>query len=127
MARAMTPQTSNGTAVLGKTTTIRGRISGDGDLRVEGTVQGDIAVRGDVVIAAGAEVTADVQAGSIAVEGALEGDIHANEAVTIRTNARVKGAIVGSRLEIEEGASVSGRFEAQFDLPPELVGKPGRQ
>jgi cytoskeletal protein CcmA (bactofilin family) len=99
MARASSSNTSHGAAVLGKGAHIRGRIAGDGDLRVEGSISGDVA---------------------------LKGDISATEAVTIRASARVAGAIRGSSISIEEGASVSGRIEAEFELPPELGGKGGR-
>ncbi len=126
MARASTAQTSETIAVIGKTAQIRGRISGDGDLRVEGTVHGDVAVRGEMVVADEGEVSADVQAKSVIVEGVLEGDIHADAGITIRAGARVKGTIVGNRIAIDEGAIVSGRIDAQFELPPELVGKPSR-
>jgi cytoskeletal protein CcmA (bactofilin family) len=83
-------------------------------------------LKGDLVITDGAEVVADVQARSVVVEGALEGDILASSSVAIRASARVSGAIRGSTISIEEGANVSGRIEADFELPPELGGKGGR-
>jgi len=126
MARASSSSTSHGAAILGKGAHIRGRIAGDGDLRVEGSISGDVALKGQLIVDGGAEVVADVQASSVLVEGAIEGDISATEAVTIRASARVSGAIRGSSISIEEGASVSGRIEADFELPPELGGKGGR-
>jgi cytoskeletal protein CcmA (bactofilin family) len=125
MAKASS-STSHGAAVLGKGAHVRGRIAGDGDLRVEGSISGDVALKGALVVDSGAEVVADVQASSVLVEGAIEGDISASEAVTIRSSARVSGAIRGSSISIEEGATVSGRIEADFELPPELGGKGGR-
>ena len=74
----------------------------------------------------GGEVEADVQAGSVIIEGSIQGDITATDAVAIRASARVTGALKGSSISIEEGASVSGRVEAAFELPPELGGKAGR-
>jgi cytoskeletal protein CcmA (bactofilin family) len=127
MARAANTHQSGGGAVIGKETQIRGRVSGDGDLRIEGSVHGDLSLRGDLVVAGGAEVSGDaVQATSLVVEGTVEADITATEGVTIRASAKVHGAIKGARISIEEGASVSGRIEADFELPAELVGKPGR-
>ena len=73
-----------------------------------------------------AEITADVQARSVVVAGAIEGDISAQEAVAIRAGARVSGAIRGSSISIEEGATVNGRIDADFELPPELGGKGSR-
>ena len=126
MARASSNTSHGGTAILGKGAHIRGRIAGDGDLRVEGAISGDVALKGQLIVSDGAEVIADVQAGSVVVEGAIEGDISATEAVSIRASARVSGAIRGSSISIEEGANVSGRIEADFELPPELGGKAGR-
>jgi cytoskeletal protein CcmA (bactofilin family) len=126
MARASSSTASRaggGTAVLGKGSNLRGNIAGDGDLRVEGTVSGDVALNGDFTIAEGAEVVADVQATSVYVDGAIEGDIVARDNVAIRASARVTGAIRGANVSIEEGANVSGRIDADFDMPAELTGK----
>jgi cytoskeletal protein CcmA (bactofilin family) len=126
MARASTSSAQNGTAVVGKGAHVRGRITGDGDLRVDGSVSGDVALKGQVLVSDGAEITADVQATSVVVQGAIEGDISASESVSIGAGARVSGAIRGARISIDEGANVSGRIEAEFDLPPELGGKAAR-
>lgn len=138
MARPVkTANGGEGEAVVGRGTTVRGRISGDGDLRVEGTIDGDVALDGTLTVADGASVTADVQAASVLVEGALDGDIGATGAVAIRSGARVRGTIRGGSFAIEEGASLSGRIEAEFEMPEELssarpderssgVGKKGR-
>jgi cytoskeletal protein CcmA (bactofilin family) len=127
MARATSSTSHAGSAVLGKGATIRGRIAGDGDLRVEGAISGDVAVKGDLLVTDGGEVVAEsVEARSVVVEGAIEGDISATSSVAIRASARVSGAIRGSSISIEEGATVSGRIDAEFDLPPELGGKAGR-
>jgi cytoskeletal protein CcmA (bactofilin family) len=125
MARASTTSHA-GSAVLGKGAHIRGRIAGDGDLRVDGAISGDVALKGDLTVSDGGEVVADVQARAVVVEGALEGDISATSTVAIRASARVAGSIRGSSISIEEGANVSGRIDAEFDLPPELGGKSGR-
>jgi len=125
MARASSTA-QNSTAVLGKGARLRGRIGGDGDLRVEGSISGDVAVKGQLVVVEGGEIVADVQAGSVIIEGSIEGDITATDAVAIRASARVTGALKGSSISIEEGASVSGSVEAAFELPPELGGKAGR-
>jgi len=93
---------------------------------VEGAIAGDVALRGDLFVSDGAEVTADVEAKSVVVEGVIEGDIAATDTVSIRASARVSGAIKGSSVSIEEGASIQGRIDADFELPPELIGKAGR-
>jgi cytoskeletal protein CcmA (bactofilin family) len=126
MARSVAGGSQGNTAIIGKGAQVRGRISGDGDLRVEGGVSGEVVVKGSLSVIDGAEVSADVQAASVLVEGVIEGDISATEAVTIRSTARVSGAIRGASVSIQEGASVSGKIEADFELPAELTGTKGR-
>ena len=126
MARA-TAKSGNGAAsVVGRSARVRGRVSGDGDLRVEGSIDGDVAIKGELVVAGGGTVAADVQAGSVVVEGAIDGDIAASGSVAIRPGARVAGLIRAASLSIDEGASLAGRIEAEFELPVELTGKAGR-
>lgn len=117
---------SAGETVLGPSTVARGRISGPGALRVEGTVEGEIAIDGDLVVASGATVGAEVRAASVLVEGTIEGDVAASGPVHVRAGASVVGAIAGTSVAIDEGASIRGRIEAEFELPPELVTKLGR-
>lgn len=109
-------------AVIGRGTRVRGRISGEGDLLVEGTVEGDIVLSGDLAIAEGASATSSVEAQAVTVNGALDGDVRARGAVVIGTSARVHGDIVAESVSLEEGAELVGRVESEFDLPPELSG-----
>lgn len=108
-------------SVLARGTRVRGRIRGDGDLRIEGNIEGDVAVSGDLTIDDGAAVKGDVQAASVTVGGELTGDVTARGAVVIRATARVAGTMGGSEVSLEEGASFDGRIEAEFDLPLELT------
>src|SRR6266545_3408097 len=84
MARASSSTSHAGSAILGKGAHIRGRIAGDGDLRVDGAISGDVALKGDLIVSDCAEVVADVQARAVVVEGAIEGDISATSSVAIR-------------------------------------------
>jgi cytoskeletal protein CcmA (bactofilin family) len=108
--------------VIGSTAHVRGRITGDGNLTVEGQVEGDIAVRGDVVVGEGAKVTSNVDANSVSVAGTLEGDVNARGAVRIAAGAKVRGNMQGEHVSIEEGAEFAGRLDCEFELPPELTG-----
>jgi len=112
--------TSEDASTLGRSARVRGRISGEGDLRVEGQVEGDVTISGELVIEDGASVTGDVSAGTVVVAGALQGDVAAGGPVAVRATAQVAGNLAGSEVSLEEGASFHGRIEAEFDLPVEL-------
>ena len=116
-------------SILGRGARVRGRIGGDGDLRVEGEVEGDVSISGELTIEEGASVTGDVGADAVIVSGALKGDVAARGAVAVRATAQVEGNLVGAEVSLEEGASFHGRIDAEFDLPAELGGthkQPGR-
>jgi cytoskeletal protein CcmA (bactofilin family) len=112
----------SGQAVIGRGTRVRGRVSGDGDLLVDGAVQGDIMLRGDLVIGDGAQATSNVEARAVTVRGELEGDVRASGLVRIEAGAKVRGDMHGESVAIEEGAEYTGRLDADFELPPELGG-----
>lgn len=107
-------------SVLGRGTRVRGRVRGDGDLRIEGEIEGDVAISGELAIEEGASVSGDVQADGVTIGGELKGDVTARGAVTVRATARVAGNLGGAEVSLEEGAAFEGRIDAEFDLPPEL-------
>jgi cytoskeletal protein CcmA (bactofilin family) len=124
MAQARTTTRSDGQgARIGSAARVRGRIHGDGDLLVEGHVEGDLAIRGDLTIAEGGVVISKaVEAQSVTIGGTLEGDVAASGPVRLVTGAKVRGNLRGSAVAIDEGARFSGRLDCEFDLPPELGG-----
>jgi cytoskeletal protein CcmA (bactofilin family) len=122
-ARTATHRGEAGQARIGNGARVRGRIHGDGDLVVEGQVEGDVAIRGELTVAEGASVTSKaVEAQTVTIAGAFEGDVAATGPVRVVGGARVRGNLRGSTVSIDEGARYSGRLECEFELPPELGG-----
>jgi len=108
-------------SIVGRGARVRGRVTGEGDLRVEGSIEGDIAISGALSLDEGSSVTGNVEAGAVEITGGLAGDVSARGAIAIRTGAKVEGTMIGAEVSLEEGASFVGRIEAEFDLPEELV------
>ncbi|MDB4942002.1 MAG: hypothetical protein JWP97_1536 [Labilithrix sp.] len=114
-----------GDAVIGRSTRVRGRVSGEGDLVIEGTVEGDITVSGDLTIAEGGRVTSNIEAETVTLRGEVDGDVRARGLVRIEAGARLRGDLTGDSFALEEGAELVGRIEAAFELPAELGGTTG--
>src|SRR5450755_1821880 len=118
MAQARTTSTSRtgdaGTARIGSGARVRGRIHGEGDLVVEGQVEGDLAIRGELTVAQGASVTSEaIEAQSVIIAGALEGDVAATGTVRLVAGSRVRGNLRGSSVAIDDGARFSGRLACE--------------
>jgi cytoskeletal protein CcmA (bactofilin family) len=124
MAQAQGRTTNRTTeARIGSGASVRGRIHGEGDLLVEGRVEGDVALRGDLTIAEGASVECEaVETHALTVAGALEAEVTASGPIRLESSARVRGNLRGAAVAIADGARFSGRVDCEFDLPPELGG-----
>jgi len=95
-----------------------GNLGGRGGIRIEGTFEGDIRIRGLVVIGETGRVTCQhLRANSVIVAGALRGNVTA-EKLEIRSTGRVWGDVVTIAFATEEGAFLRGqvRMEEQVEL-----------
>lgn len=109
---------STGRAVLGAATTVRGELSGEEDLLVEGKVEGKVDLRqNSVTVGAKGRVAAEVHARTIVIDGEVEGNLTAEEQIVIRRSGRVRGDLVSPRVTIEDGA----RFKGSIDMDPKRV------
>lgn len=114
------------TSVLGTGIAWKGRLSGSGGLRIEGTFEGDINLRGLLVVGETGRVTSEtIQANTVVIAGAVRGNITA-EKIEIRATGRVWGDVVTAAFATEEGAFLRGQItmEEKVDLgslPPEPV------
>jgi cytoskeletal protein CcmA (bactofilin family) len=106
------------TTVLGVGLVWQGALSGSGGVRIEGSFEGQIALKGLLVVGETGKVTCvHVRATSVIVAGAVKGNISAQK-VEIRASGRVWGDIVTTAFATEEGAFLRGqiRMEDAVDL-----------
>lgn len=108
---------------IGPNTHIKGEIQGDGGLRVEGVVEGNIETTGNLVITESAKVLAEVKANNISIAGAVRGNITANR-VEILDTGRVWGDLTIKALLINEGAYLRGQTIMPQDLKPPKIESP---
>src|SRR5258708_35886290 len=97
--------------VVGQGIFLRGSIRGEGDLEIRGRIEGDVEIAGEVTIAEGALVKADVSARRITVRGAVAGNLTGEDGVRLEDGARVVGDLHGASIGISEGALVRGNVQ----------------
>ena len=111
-----TAPASGGFANIGKTILIKGEISGQEDVYVDGQIEGSVQLHGNsLTIGPNGRVHASVAAKSVTVGGSLEGNIQASERTEMRKSAVVNGDVQTRRIAIEEGAFFKGKLEILSD------------
>ncbi|WP_231848900.1 bactofilin family protein [Paramagnetospirillum magneticum] len=95
-------------SVIGADVRIVGNIFTQGEMQIDGQVEGDITCH-RLLVGEGARITGEVTAETVQVHGELNGKINAGS-VTIAKSAKVVGDVIQDSLEIEAGASMEGRL-----------------
>ena len=94
--------------IIGKNTQFKGILSGDGNIRIDGALDGEISSTGDVVIGDQGNVTATIKANNVLISGAVTGNVIANTKLEITSTGKLFGDVKAAVLSIAEGASFKG-------------------
>jgi cytoskeletal protein CcmA (bactofilin family) len=87
---------------------IKGEVSFDGSMRIEGKVEGKIQSKGKISFGQGAQVVAEVQVGEAKIEGTFKGNLTAASRIELAATAHVLGDVRSTKLVIAEGATFVG-------------------
>lgn len=97
--------------IIGRNTRFRGEISGTGNLRVDGEVEGELNLSGAVIIGEAGMVTGDVTARSLNISGTVHGNARTEEGLTIHSTGQLIGDVKVNAFLIEDGGIFKGRSE----------------
>lgn len=96
-------------ANIGKSIVIKGDLSGNEDLVIEGKVEGKVDLPNNrLTIGAGGQVHAQVHAKNVVVVGRVAGNVSAGERLEIQASGIVEGDVEAPRLVVAEGAVLNG-------------------
>jgi cytoskeletal protein CcmA (bactofilin family) len=108
-----------GSTVIGKSVVVRGELSGNEDLYMDGDLEGSIRLADSrLTIGPNARVVADLHVRDLVIFGKLTGNVRASGRIELRHSAVVSGDIFASRLSIEESAVVQGKVELTAAAAP---------
>lgn len=113
--------------LIGKKAVVDGNVSGKGNFKIDGTVDGNIEIKGDLVLGEKSMVTGNIVAKNIIIAGQVSGDIDASGQLTIKATGTVCGQQKCGSLIIEEGSSVvgncaiSGKIEEEAEETSEEI------
>jgi cytoskeletal protein CcmA (bactofilin family) len=115
----MSSERSGDRAIIGPSITIKGDVTGDEDLMIQGRIEGKVDLaQHNVTVGANGRIKANIFGRSVTVEGDVEGDLHAEEQISIRKSGKVRGNISAPRVTIEDGAMFKGSIDMEHKTAP---------
>lgn len=113
--RMSVPQVREQTAVVGSSIFIKGDLTGEEDLSIEGRLEGKIeSRRHSVTVGKNGRIKGDIFGRLITVEGTVEGNLYGEEQLIVRHSGTVRGNIVSPRVTLEDGSN----FKGSIDMSP---------
>jgi cytoskeletal protein CcmA (bactofilin family) len=103
--------TAKGQNVIGKGTVIEGNITADGDLRIEGTVRGDVTTKTALLMAQGSVIEGNLVAQHAEIAGEVHGTVQATGLLIIKSTGTIDGDVITTNLNVEAGSAFTGRFQ----------------
>jgi cytoskeletal protein CcmA (bactofilin family) len=96
------------TTVVAKGTVIEGKFACSENVRLDGTVNGEVRVDKRLVMGDGSSVQGNIFARDAAIRGRIKGDVHVKEALHLLDSAIIEGNITAKTMVVDEGARYNG-------------------
>ncbi len=104
-----TTTNGNGATLIGAGTTVKGDIQSNNDLRIDGTVIGNIDSNAKIIVGSSGIVEGDIAGNQADIVGKVSGNIRAKELLQLRGESAVTGNIYAGKLQIEPSATFNGQ------------------
>jgi len=104
-----TTVSGNGTTLISTGTTLKGDINSNSDLRIDGTVIGNINSSAKIVVGANGVVEGDIYGNQADVVGKVSGNIRTKELLQLRGDSIVTGNLYAGKLQVEPTATFNGQ------------------
>jgi cytoskeletal protein CcmA (bactofilin family) len=99
---------SSSVNLIGPGTVIKGDIDTNGDIRIDGSIEGTIKVKGKLVVGNSGKIEGEIQCQNAEVFGEIVGQLSVSELLSLKASAKMNGDILTNKLSIEPGAIFSG-------------------
>ncbi len=107
------PNGKNDVCIIAGGTTIDGNVSVGGDMRLDGSIVGDVKCGGRVVMSGNASIKGKIVCDSLVSEGKIIGNVSAKGRVHFMSTSQIKGNINYGSLRVDDGAIVDGQLSSK--------------
>jgi cytoskeletal protein CcmA (bactofilin family) len=94
--------------IINEGTQIKGNVTANGDIRIDGELVGNIEAKGRLVIGPNGKVEGEIKCNNIEVAGCIKGKVMVSEMLTMKASARINGDLFAGKLSVEPGSLFSG-------------------
>jgi cytoskeletal protein CcmA (bactofilin family) len=112
-----TVSTPGSASLIGNGTTLKGDITSSSDIRIDGTLVGNIICSSKIIIGANGVVEGDISGQQADIMGKVTGTIKVKELLMLKSNCLVNGNLYSAKLQIEPAASFNGQCHMIQDAP----------
>ena len=112
-----TPVQATGASIIAAGTTLKGDISSNGDIRIDGTLKGNVHSTAKVVIGSNGVVEGDISGQQADIMGRINGTIKVKELLQLKGGSNVTGNIYAAKLQIETSANFNGQSHMTTNEP----------
>ncbi len=104
-------------SILSSGVKIEGKLSSDGNVRIDGAIIGDVTVNGNLTLGETSSLKGNIKANNVAVSGKVEGTIVVSEKLILESKSVLTGDLISKILVIEEGAKFNGKSSMGGNIP----------
>lgn len=99
---------TNSATLIAAGTTVKGDIISDHDLRIDGSIQGNVKTASKIVVGSTGSVEGNVEGAQADISGRVQGHIAVSELLQLRGNCQVEGNISAEKLQVDATALFNG-------------------
>ena len=103
--------------IIASGATLKGDINSSGDIRIDGTLRGNVHCSAKVVIGAHGVVEGDIHGQQADIMGNVKGNLHVKELLQLKGNGQINGNIYASKLQVEPSAQFNGQCKMSGSDP----------
>lgn len=108
-------------------TILKGDIESEGSFRIEGELQGNLNLKGKVVIGETGIIKGEVICENADIEGTFEGKLKVNTCLNLKSTANISGDVITDQLVVEAGASFNATCQMSGAVKTLEDGRPSKQ
>lgn len=110
-------ESPNNLNIIGSGTSITGDINSNGDIRIDGSLKGNLNTKSKFVLGTSGNIIGEVFCKNSEISGEINGKITVDELLILRSTAKIYGDIITSKLSIEPGAIFTGTCNMGGNIP----------